>query len=475
MRFRPLYVRAGGVCVGRTRDYIMISRAATLAHIIARFALFPGLVTGSALHAQDFPSDLPTLLAEAVENNPRVHAANRAADAARARVPQAGALPDPMLGIGFMNVPAARPGLAGDMMTMTRLELQETFPWPGKLSLQSEVADLRAEAAEWEAQRVRDEVAAEVKGAYFEVYFLDRAIEVTRRNEELLRGTARLASVQYGVGAGTQPDVLRAQVEGTRLADQAVELAARRTSIAARLNALLGRPSGAALGPAEIPAELRSAAEVARIAVPSFASATLSTLAGSGGEDDPIPTVQQLQTLALARNPMIRAHVSRIAAQERATTLAGKAVLPDFHISIAYSRRADLGDFVDLMVSAPLPIFRGRRQDQAVLEEEALQAEDEALHHAMVNDLNAEIESLVAALRRTRAQMVLLSDGILPQASASLEAATASYRVGRVDFLALLDAQVTLYQHELDYHRLLADFASDVAELERAVGTEVLR
>jgi outer membrane protein TolC len=453
----------------------MLARAVTTVRVVARLALLSGLVAGPALHAQQPSEDLSMLLAEAAVSNPRIRAADRSADAARARVLQAGALPDPMLGLGFMNVPATRPGLAGDMMTMTRLELQETFPWPGKLSLQSEVADLRAEAAAWEAQRVREEVAAEVKGAYFEVYFLDRALDVTRRNAALLQGTARLASVQYGVGAGTQPDVLRAQVEGTRLADQAVELAERRTSIAARLNALLGRPSGAAFGPVEIPAVLLAAAEVERIGGPSFASATLSTLAGSGGDDDPIPSAEELQALALETNPMIRAHVNRVAAQERATTLAGKAVLPDFHVSVAYSRRADLGDFVDVMVSAPLPIFRGRRQDQAVLEEEALLAEDEALHHAMVNDLNAEIESLVAALRRTRAQMVLLSDGILPQASASLEAATASYRVGRVDFLTLLDAQVTLYQHELDYHRLLADFASDVAELERAVGTEVLR
>jgi len=191
--------------------------------------------------------------------------------------------------------------------------------------------------------------------------------------------------------------------------------------------------------------------------------------------DDPLPSVEELQALALGHNPMIRAHLSRVAAQERTMALATKAVLPDFEVSVAYSRRANFGDFVDLMVSTPIPLFRGRKQDQAVLEEGAVLEEDEALHHAMVNDLNAEIESLVAALRRGREQLTLLRDGILPQASSSLEAATASYRVGRVDFLALLDSQVTLYRHELDYHRRLADFARDLSELERAVGTEVLR
>jgi outer membrane protein TolC len=70
---------------------------------------------------------------------------------------------------------------------------------------------------------------------------------------------------------------------------------------------------------------------------------------------------------------------------------------------------------------------------------------------------------------------MLLDDAILPQARAGLESATASYRVGRVDFLTLLDAQVSVFRHELDYYRLLADFATDMASLERAVGMEILR
>jgi outer membrane protein TolC len=62
----------------------------------------------------------------------------------------------------------------------------------------------------------------------------------------------------------------------------------------------------------------------------------------------------------------------------------------------------------------------------------------------------------------------------LPQVRSAVDAASASYRVGRVDFAMLLDAQADLYRHEIDYHRLLADFAMKVADLERTVGAEVL-
>jgi outer membrane protein TolC len=419
---------------------------------------------------------LASLIAQAEANNPRILAAMNVAEAAEARVPQAGALPDPVLGVGVMNFPVADPSLSRDMMTMTTVQLGGQFPWPGKLSLREEVAALMAEAARWEVERTRQEVLADVKATYYRVYFLDRALAVTGRNEVHVGDFARLTSAKYGVGTGAQPDVLKALVERTRLADQVVALAEERTSAVARLNALLGRPTDTPLPSADLPEGLRTAALEQESTVASFASASLPGLAAADGQTAPgIPSVAELQRLALEHNPMIQAHVRRVAAQERALSLAEKAKLPDVSISLAYSRRADVGDFANVMVSAPLPVFSGRKQDQAVVEEAAVLADHRARHQVMVDQVDAEIASLAAGLQRAHDQLVLLNDGILPQARTSLSSATASYQVGRVDFLTLLDAQVTLYRHELDYHRLLFDFAADLAALERAVGTGVTR
>lgn len=433
-----------------------------------------GATTAGPLTAQDVA--LPALLARAARANPEILAALKASEAAAARVPQAGALPDPMVGIGFMNVPVTTPGLGGDMMTMTQVQIGAQLPWPGKLPLREDMARLQADAARWELERVRDRVLADVKAAYYRAYFLDRALEVTGRNETLVADFAQLTASKYGVGTGVQPDVLKAQVERSRLADQLVALREQRTSAVARLNALLGRPADTPLPATELPEEVKVAATARDGGDVKFASTTLAdVLPGSGAHPGPVPPPADLQQLALDHNPMIQAHVRRVAAQERAVSLAETAKLPDLSVSAGYSHRAGFGDFFNVMVSAPVPIFSGRKQDQAVREESATLADHEARHHAMINDLNAEIASLAAGLQRARDQLVLLNDGILPQARTSLSSATASYQVGNVDFLALLDAQVTLYKHELDYHRLLADFANNLAALERAVGTEVLR
>lgn len=427
-------------------------------------------------HAQSEPTsepvDLAGLLATADTANPEIAAARRVAEAAAARVPQAGALPDPMLGVGLMNVPVADPGLGNDMMTMTQVQVSGTLPWPGKLDTRQDVAGLLAEAAEWEVERVRDRVAAQVRAAYYRIYFVDRALEITGRNQILVGELAHHTSTLYGIGGGAQPDVLRAQVERTRLADQMVALHERRESELARLNALLSRASDAPLGTVAIPAVIRSAAQ--QQVGPRFVSAALRDVVGDG-DDGPLPSTSELQALALEHNPTIQAHARRVEAQERTLDLARTATLPDFNVSAGYSHRAGFGDFFNVLVSAPIPIFAGRKQGQGVVEQTAVLEDHRARHHAMVDELNAEIAALAAGLRRARDRLLLLSEGTLPQARAGLTSSTAAYGVGRVDFLALLDAQVTLYRHELDYHRLLTDFAQDLAAIERAVGTEVLR
>jgi outer membrane protein TolC len=422
---------------------------------------------------------LESLLAEADSASPRNAAARSASDAAAARVPQAGALPDPMLGFGLMNVPVADPGLGNDMMTMTQVHVSSRFPWPGKLGLAEEMASLRAAAAEWDMRRVRDQVREDVTAAYLEIYFVDQALLVTERNQWLLDDFARLTASRYGVGRGRQPDVLKAQVERTRLVDQGVVLRERRARAEARLNALLGRPSDVPVPSAELPAVVRLAALDGGGGDPTFTSAALGDFAARRGAGamgaSSLPSVAELQQLALRHSPAIGAGELRVEAEERARSLAGVTKRPDLSVSAGYSFRQGLGDFFSFMVSAPVPLFAGRKQNQAAIEAESLVDERRFGLRDTIDTLNGEIASLVSALRRARDQLTLLNDGILPQARTGLSSATASYQVAGVDFLTLLDAQVTLFRHELDYHRLLSDFATNLAALERAVGTEVLR
>lgn len=446
-------------------------------------ALAAVLAGPASLAGQEPPApdslDLAALVAEAREANPEIRAAAERVAAARARFEAAGVPPDPRLGIGLVNALVSDPLSTEDFMTMRMIQVGQVFPFPGKLSVERRAARWGLTAAEFAKQAAVRDVVAEVAQAYYELYFLDRANEVVARNRELLGDFAAVTEARYRVGTGVQPDVLKAQVEGTRLGDELLMLSERRAAALARLNALLDRSASTPIERPTLPERV----ERAVIPEPGLAVRfTAAALEPGTGDAGPIPSLADLQQLGERHNPTLRSHEARIEEQRALAELADKAALPDFDVMFGYGQRggsdagpSDREDMVTLMVSAPLPIFKGRKQGPLAAAEQADVAALEAEHRDLVNEIHAQVAALHASLARTRQRIALAREGILPQARAALESAVAGYPVATVDFLTLLDNQVTLFRHELDYVRLLADFGRDLTELERVVGTEVLR
>lgn len=410
-----------------------------------------------------------SVVALALQANPAIHAAGHALDAARARIGPAGALPDPMLALGIMNFPITDPGFR-DFMTMTTIGVGQRLPFPGKLGLAQRAAELELRAAQARVEVARLEVEAEVRRAWYELAFLDRSLDVIEDNQNLLVNLIGVTESRYGVGTGGQQDVLKARVETALLAEQAVALAEARRAALARLNALLAQPSETPVEPPAIPLRIARAAVSPTPGDIRFTSAAL----GARAADSPLPSLEMLQERAIATNPRLRAHEAEIAAQAARVELAGRAHLPDFDVSVQYGQRMDRADMLSVMFSVPVPLNRAERQDEEVAEARARLAAMEAGHHEMVNELRAGVAERYAELERDRAQLALFVRAIVPQGRAALESATAAFQVGRVDFMTVVENQATLYDYEIAYFRVLADFATALAELERVVGAEVL-
>ncbi|HET7322330.1 MAG TPA: TolC family protein [Longimicrobiaceae bacterium] len=410
---------------------------------------------------------LVSLVALALQRSPVVHAAASRTEAARAAVGPAGALPDPMLMAGLMNQPLHGGGEAS-MMTMKTIGISQMLPFPGKRALRTAAAQQERAAAAAELTAARNEVTAKVKEAYFDLAFLDRSLEVLQRNRQLLTSFAHATEARYGVGTGTQAEVLQARVELTRLADDATALAAKRSASLARLNAVLDQPSATPLEGAAIPEPMVRLATAGAEAVRFSSAALSSSLAGS-----PLPSLATLQAQARRSSPELLAQRARVAAQAARVELARKATLPDFDLSLQYGQRTGLSDVVSATVSVPLPLHRGSRQEEevkgALATMNALQAEE----RARADELDARVASAYAELERGRTQLALYARSVLPQSRAALESATAGFQVDRVGFLSLLESQATLYNYETQYYRALRDFAATAAELERLVGKEI--
>lgn len=409
------------------------------------------------------------LAAAAVAANPAIRAARARMTAARARVGPAGLRPDPTLTVGLRDFPLSRPGFY-DTFTMKMVGVSQTIPYPGKLGLQRRAAARELEAAEAALTGTTQQVARDVRVAYYDLAFLDRALDVVARNRNVLVDLIKVTEARYTVGTAGQQDVLRARVEASRLAEQAVALTEQRRAVLAQLNAVLDRPSDAPAPPATIPARIARAAVADSARQVRFASAAL----GARSADSPLPPLADLQATALRASPVLRAREATIAAQAARVELAQKDYRPDIDVSFDYGQRAGYRDLVTATVSIPLRLQKGRKQDQLAAAARGDLTALEAEQAAERNAIRAEVARLDAELERQRAQLALYKTSIIPQGRASLTSALASYQVGRVEFLTLLDTQSTLFTYETEYFRVLTDFAKTLAELERVVGQEIL-
>jgi outer membrane protein TolC len=426
--------------------------------------------------------DLDSLVADALAVNPQVKAAAARVEAARHRITPAAARPDPTLIAGIQNLPLGKEqqtvsahglptGAGPDPMTMRTIGVEQTIPYPGKLSLRRQVAERELSAAEATLAGATRQVEYEVKAGYYELAFLDRALEVVGRNQGVLVSLIKLAETRYGVGTGGQQDVLKTNLETSRLAETAAALTEQRVAALARLNAVLDRESGAPISAPAIPGAVARAAVADSTRQIRFVSSALGTRTA----DSPLRPLAELQEMAVRESAEIREHEAMIAAQAARVELARKEVLPDFGVSLQYGQRFHRPDMVTATVSIPIPLQRQRTQDELRAAAGADLAALEAEHHASANEVRSDVARLVSELERGRSQLALYVKAVIPQGQATFASATAAYQVGRTELRAVLDDQAALFTYETEYFRALSDFAKNLAELERIAGKEILK
>ena len=400
----------------------------------------------SVASAAQAPSvTLADVYREVTRANPRTIAAQAVGRAAEARVASAKRPPDPQIQLGWMNY--TLPGLAPMATTgMTQLQVMQMLPLGGKLSLAGRIASSQADAAKQRAADVMWEARSQAAMAFYDRYTVERSLEINRETIRLLQDIEKVAAAMYEVGEGRQADVLRAQVEVAKMAQDTIRMQAMRTSMVARLNALLGSES-ALVG-----------------------SATLPAFPGS------IPSPEVLEALTSAR-PMIKAGLAEVTAAVSAEAMTRKEIWPDLQVGIQLGQRGgEMGveRMGSLMLGASLPVFARSRQLQMRNEAAAMRQMAEADLVGMRADTRARLIETHASLVRARQLADLYRSTILPQAEAMATSSLTAYRAGSVDFMTLVDARMAVNGYRKDLAALAAEEGKAWAELEMLAGHELV-
>ncbi len=388
---------------------------------------------------------LDEVVRTALAKNPAVQSAAHMVAAQRAKVPQASALPDPNVGVGWMGNARPFSVQTGDPSSYRSVSAMQMLPFPGKRSLRGQIAGKEADASQWDLEAVRRRVVAEVKAAYYDYWYYDKAIRTTRQNRELLTKLSQIAEARYRVGKGMQADVLRSQVEISLLLQKLTVLEQQRATAQARLNALLARDSDAPLPPA-----------------------------GDVANQSPLNySLDELYKLARQNDPEYQRMEKLVERNRLAINLAQKDYLPDLSVGYMYQQRPLMPDMHGLTFTVNIPIFYKSKQ-----REEVRQAREEELSAASArdsrrNELYFDLKQNYLTAKASDNLLKLFSQGVVPQSSLALESSMSAYQVGNVDFLTVLGNFTTVLNYETDYYRELANYQTALARMEALTGADL--
>jgi outer membrane protein TolC len=391
--------------------------------------------TMPAARAQPHPEqrlDLDSLVREATANNPEIRAAQQRWEAAKAVIPQAKTLPDPLVTFGYENV-VDREWTYG---------VSQELPFPGKLRLRGEVATREAERLEQAYRAGPLKIIARLKEAFYDLALVHTSMEIVEKSRLVLRDFEQTAQTRYAVGRGVQQDVFRAQTEVSRLLVRLATLEQRKESLHADINRLLNRPPSDPLGrpqPIQVTPLRRSLVE--------------------------------LHALVEAA-PLLQAQVKDVERGDQTIALARREYLPDFEVSASGVRNETMRkDGYQLMLGVRVPLYYATKQRAGV--REALAGREVAVQdlRAVRQDLLFRLKDNFVQAQRAEQLIAILKDAILPQAQLTLESAQAGYAVGKVDFLTLLSSLLTLQENELELHGEVVEHEKALARLEEIIGS----
>jgi outer membrane protein TolC len=407
------------------------------------------------IHSVGFPQvnenvlSLDQLIKMAIEENPQLQSFHSATLADSARIPQSGALPDPILSLNLLNLPTNSFSFDQEPMTGKQIALRQLFPFPGKLSLKEKISSENAAISIANYHEYKNQLIKELKQAYYDLFFIDKSIEITKKNRRLLEKYAKIAETKYSVGKGIQQDVLKAQVEYSKMSDKLIQLEQKREVKQAQINTLINAPVNSKLG---------------KTVEPEF-----------------FPVDENLDTLKIIASryrPLIKGWESMKKQSNLKVNLAKKAYWPDIGLFIAYTQRDELQngnpgyDFLSGGISLNIPIYSGIKQSQKVEETQFTRIMIDERYTQVLNQVFYELENTRSNVNKNVRLVELFKTEIIPQASQSVESALVGYQTDKVDFLTLINNQITLFNYDIDYYRVLSDYNKDIASLEFLTGVK---
>lgn len=393
------------------------------------------------------PPLLAELLIRAEQNHPALLAAQEQVEVAAARIDQVSALPDPQLSISLLNYPTNTLSNDASPMTGNDFKLSQKLPFPGKLATRGKLAHQQELWAQAKYADLVLQVRQQVRDNWYQLSFQRQAIILTQANIALLDDVIRLTETRYQVGKGLQQNVLKAQVERSRL-----------------YNRLLGLQADAEISQAQL------------VSLAGWTTNLIQSNISAAAEISYGPTLAELKQQARENRPLFAAFDALISQAEQKIKLARLDYRPDINLWGSYRFRSDSladggDDFISAGISINLPFPVAKRRAAMSEARSALRLANQQ-RNDFSRQVDFELHRNLARLQQAQDLVRLYSSGIIPQAEQTYQATMAAYQVDKIDFLALTDALMTLYRYRIEQTRAQSDAHRSLARLLATAGLD---
>ncbi len=331
--------------------------------------------------------------------------------------------------------------------------ISQAFPWFGTLSLKGGIAWERAEQARLNFEAQKLELFYQVKDAYYDYYYLSRALSIHRENLDLLKQWENVLLKKYAAGSAMYGQIIKTQVELGKLEDQVQTLELKRRPIDTRLKSLV-----------------------------NITDTLFFPFPIKAGIDSVPVSFEIIWPKLYMNNPNLTSLQNKIQMNEKRISLARKNYLPNLMLSLYYIQTEDsqmspppMDNGKDpLMVGASfsIPLQLGKISS-SVKEARADMKSAEHARKDLENMFRTKLANLIFKIDDAKRKAALYKESLVPKALQALEAFETSFRGGTASYLDLLDAQRDLLNFELIYEKAVTNHEKRIAELEMIVGQEL--
>jgi cobalt-zinc-cadmium efflux system outer membrane protein len=403
------------------------------------------VVSAYAQEMTGMPTPLVALISEAQSNNTQLSAADHAWKAATHIAQQVMTLPDPQFTVQSFSVGSPRPfaGFSNSDFAYIGFGASQDIPFARKLRLKGEVANREADMQQAQTDLLRTSITDQVKLLYLRLAYLDATLSILGRNDAVLKPIIETGLSRYSLGQGNQADVLKAQIEHTKILREVTMHHQEMGQLQAGLKEMLHRPQMSV----DIVPEPLSLTPMQR-------------------------TAEELQALVVSHNPAISVDTADVHKEDARLKSAQREGKPDFNVGYMFQQTGGgYRDYYMLTLNMRLP--RRKRVEAGVAEAaESLERSRQELDSQVQQQLS-EVQKQYIAVTNTAELLKEYQEGLLPQAEAAFRAEQNTYQSGKETLAPVLSTLLDVLTFEHDSQQALLDHETALARLETLTGAQL--